>query len=332
MKKGLSKPAIVAILFCSFAAQLYQLLSMVLAYVYAAFPAVNTNIVIMVITLPSLLSIFCNYPLGPLCKRYDRKMIMLTGFLLYIIEAVLILTIGKNSFSITLFVTCLGGVAFAICGTVTDIVFGEYDPSGFLLSMNRVVTNGALLLVMGIAGRLASDGSWYKVFYVYAILIPMTIYYLLVTPRMKGASMAEFRSDDFVEVPGQENIGAGGVQLLAGLTAGAFLFQTAIMILALNYSTYIITEFQLGTSIQTGYCGTVMSFGGMLGGLLSFVLYRKFKNRTSVIFSLLFGCGLFLIAVHPSLPSMYVGGFLQGFCGLPVLAVVIQMACNNTIK
>ncbi|MCD8151151.1 MAG: hypothetical protein LUE92_16680, partial [Clostridiales bacterium] len=30
--------------------------------------------------------------------------------------------------------------------------------------------------------------------------------------------------------------------------------------------------------------------------------------------------------------SMYVGGFLQGFCGLPVLGVVIQMACNNTIK
>jgi MFS family permease len=332
-RKVFSRRAIVAVFLCSFVAQLYQVHQAVLAYMYMGFSWINPNIVILTLTLPALLAIGFNFVLGPIVsKKFDRKLLMLIGMFGYLIEAILILGSGGKNFGFVLFACSLGGFSFAILGTVTDIIFSEYDPSGTMFGWNRGLTGVGLMVSMAIAGHLAQGGVWQNVFWVFLLIIPVFLFVVVCLPTIKVKSMAEYRKENFAAELGQEAVGAGGVSLLMEILIGLLLFQFAVMMYVFNFSSYIITEFKLGTSVQSGYVGSLMSAGNILAGLVIAVVLKRLKTKTMGVTALIYlALNLSLIFIQ-NINVMYITSPFFGMSILLCVGTGTTWACNYTIK
>jgi len=82
----------------------------------------------------------------------------------------------------------------------------------------------------------------------------------------------------------------------------------------LNVSIYVISEHQLGTSVEAGLASSLSTVFGIAAGFTFAFLFKLFKKWIAFTGYALTAIGLFIIAfVTPSLASVYAGTCLMGF-------------------
>ncbi|MCD8148906.1 MAG: MFS transporter [Clostridiales bacterium] len=253
--------------------------STLLAYIYPSFPDLPQTTVSLIVTLPALASVVMSFLMGLILTKVSKKTVLVGGVALQLLSAIIIVCSGGTVFSMALGGAILSGMVYALIYTASSSAITEYedpDHASKHLGINYAVMYGGIMILIFVSGILAQDGYWVRAYYAYLILVPILIYCLIALPPMKAGATAE--TTHTTDLPRKEG---GSVVTLALIFIVYFAFWIGSYALTLNISSYIITEFQLGTSVEAGTAGTLASLGAFLGGFIASAVVTRLKTYTT---------------------------------------------------
>ncbi|MBF7097847.1 MFS transporter [Alkalibacter mobilis] len=292
-----------------------------LASIAAAFPDVSFTTILLISTLPQLLSVPATLAAGRLAGSIIKYKTLLTwGMILFVV----------------------GGVAPYFIKDITNIIvmravygigLGLVMPMGMALAIayfdgeerEKMIGSGTLMQNVGgifftlIAGLMASV-TWNLTFLVHTFGI-FTIILTLFLPE-----------PDKVQV-GQNAEGVPRMPIIVyGLTLFIFVVMVLFMPMMLNMSS-VILERGMGNAASSGLVLTVFTVGGMIAGALFAKVYKVFNTTTFSIGLGSAAIGLAAMAYGNTILFMYVATFFSGFgTGLiiPAIFVTIGMKVHPT--
>jgi MFS family permease len=330
----MKKKVLFAIFSCAFCINFYNMPAAILAYMFQSFPEIPQTTVMLVVTLPVAVSVIVSPTVGLILMKLSKKTILLIGIVLQLVCACTVILTNGTVFSLILISTILSGIAFSMLYTTTNSAITEYDTSDTVsknIGMNTSFMSMGVMTVTFVAGILAQDGNWVKAFYSYFITIPVLIIAVVFLPGMKPKTKDSGSSPDVAANTIEETITGGSVATLVMLVVLYIFFFVGVFSLVLNYSSYVITEFQLGTSVEAGITGTLMSFGGVAGGLLVGSIVKIFKRFAATAAFAVYGLTLLTMILIPNLYLLYVVVFISGIASTAAMVAGIT-AASSSIK
>lgn len=217
-----------------------------------------------------------------------------------------------TSFAMLIFAAVLMGVNQGSNRPLTTAIIAEFIEPAKQASMVAFTTalfnvGGVLFNLVG--GRIAAGNGgadWPKAYLLGLLLIPMLAIYMWMMPRSTAVEekekvkQAQEESSEKIPV---KVILATLVNTLFSLSVCAFMY---------NYSNYVITTYQLGTSVETGICNSIYLVTGMLG-LIYPVFMKLFKRYIAPVGYALFILGmLIMVLVHTNIYVVYFSILLIG--------------------
>lgn len=278
--KMLSRNTIAIYIATLFSYQMFMATSL-LASMQAWFPDVSPNLVVMLFTAPTLAHAAVALVLSAVIGRLNKKILVVTGLGSIVFGGVLVVIIGGASFAAALVGVIFCGIGCSLTVTATNTMLVEMNPTtaSTTIAVNNAVACLGSMILTTLAGILAKDGDWTRAYYL-CFPSAVTLVLFLVLYKGSGKSYTSTQAaDDNSAAPRSKQI----------VSVGLFTSVVIIFLLAnfgtaawnANYSTYIITEKAIGTTVETGLINTLASLGGVIGGfLIAGILIKVLKNWT----------------------------------------------------
>lgn len=245
----------------TFIAQVY-LGGIILPGVYETFPELNTNIAMLIYTLPLLICAAAGLILGTVIEKANKKLLIVVGLLAITFGGIVILMFGKASFAMALFGACLCGVGYSLVQNSASVLLSLANPekTSVLVMMSGAFINIGSMICSTVGGMLAVN-DWTRM---YLTCLPAAITLVIF--------LALYRSKEEKSAVKAENAeGAPTFKrdpVLFGLIVLVFvLLMVCVAAYFSNYSAYVITDKAIGTTSETGMINTIGSLGGMIAGL-----------------------------------------------------------------
>jgi MFS family permease len=330
----LKRSSLAGIFACCLVIDFFFLAAVLLPGMFKSFPNLPQSTVMLVITLPSFISIVACMSMGPILLKLDRKYAMMAGVLLQFLSALAILISDGKSFLVLIAASSISGLVFGIVFPAANSAITEYDtPETVKKNVGKIYAfvSAGNAVIMFIGGHLAENGHWPRAYLTFLITIPILFFALFTIPKLPAPTRS-LASSTRTSIGLDESSG-GSVLTLVLVCTAFFFFLIGVFSFVLSFSTYIITAHHLGNESQAGTMGVFMSLGAFLGAL--------FMGKISSIFgryTLTAGCILNVLlysalVFFPNLLLLYVCGFFNGaatgFCnafGLVVASKSIRRA------
>lgn len=249
---------------------------------YAWFSDINQNVVILLYTAPFLASALIAFVLGPVISRSNKKTIIIWGLSSIITGGVFIVFIGGSFFPFAAVGSIFCGIGYALILNATNTLLVEISPvnAAATVAMNTAASALGNMVTMALAGVLARDGNWTRAYLLcFPAIVALILFVILFRDNHRDNSSA------------QQPISADISQqaLFAGNNGGSFILILLIFFLLMianmnwstNYSTYVISEKHMGTTVQTGLLSTTSSLGAAIGGFfLAGIVTSRLKRWT----------------------------------------------------
>lgn len=234
---------------------------------------------------------------GRLCDRTDKKVIMLTGYILYAISGIGGAAVDNEIYMVVMrfFATgiCYGLTSTAAMGIITDC-YGDEEMRGKVVGWY----NAAMALIGGVvglaAGALAVDNwkmafavNWFSI-----VVIVLIIFFVPACPPVQRSSALDANGRN---APGQKGWYTPLISLLAAFFVIGFCYYTILTMMDLY-----VADNSLGSSAFTGLLGTLGTVGSFAACSAFGFTYGKLKNRAGIPSYLILGLGFFLLAFFPT--------------------------------
>lgn len=271
------------------------------ADIIAAFPEVNPNITMWVVTLPSIVMVFFSLLYGTLVKILPKRTLLVLALTFFLIGGIVPAFLG-NIYLILAMRALLGaGVGFIMpmsTGLITDF-YREQDQADMMGWQSAVVNFGGLIF-MFLGGILAAI-HWNYTFLAYSVGLIVAIWVLIKLP---GPPVDNKTQPGSVKIPGQ----------VYGLIAGVFIFNLLFFNLMTNTSVMVSNE-GLGDASHSGTILTLFMVGGFVAGIIFGKAAALFGNYTNSLGWLATGTGMLVIGISNNITVIVVGAFIAG-CGM----------------
>jgi MFS family permease len=286
-----------------------SLTNTIFAYIRQSYATVDPVQLAFIMTLPTLIGMFSALAVGPVSLRVSKKLLCGICAACTFAYTAIIGLVGAAGGPVELLYLGAGimGVTNGANMVLLTAVLNDYYPP------ERVATN--LSLVMGIyrvfalalpivGGAIASvnDGANWPATYFFGLLaIPIIVAIFFWMPSDSQAARkarAEQKQDSMAEQTSAsakstdteqaealtERKGIGGIPLASFLLIILFgLFALCGVAFTFNVSTFVITEYQLGTAVEAGLAISFFTVAGILINF-SYALWQKvFKRFVAVI-------------------------------------------------
>ena len=328
--KGINRNVLAIYIASFFSYQMY-IPSLLLASLYAWYPNVDPNAVILMYSAPMLVSALLAFVVGAIMSKVNKKLMLLVGMGAIVLGGCLIVFTGGSSFPIALTGAILTGVGYSVIINVTNALLVVVSPPGTAskaVAINAAVGCVGSMIITYVAGILANSGNWTHAYY---LCLPVVILMIVVAVLYKNQEPAI-----------QDGQSAAGSQAVAGNGGSEYrnigLFSMIILIFILanfgntawnaNSASYIVDVAKIGTTIETGTLSSINSLGGVVGGFVFAGLAIKYLKKAIVPVCLLFTMLPRLAAVFGinNMLVFYVCGFLFMMCFQPVYGVMVSSA------
>jgi MFS family permease len=310
----LKRTSLAGIFACCLVIDFFFLASVLLPGMFRSFPNLPQSTVMLVITLPSFISIVACMCMGPILLKVDRKYAMIFGVFLQLLSATAILISDGKSFLVLIIASAVSGLVFGIVFTAANSAITEYDsPERVRKDVGKIYAfvSAGNTVIMFIGGHLAENGHWPHAYWTFLITIPIVLFALFSIPRMPAIQRSVAVASESRSQLSEERV-QGSVLSLALVCAAFFFFLIGIFSFVLSFSTYIITAHHLGNEAQAGMMGVFMSLGGFLGALfvgkLTSIFGRYMLTVGCVLNALMYSALVFF----PNLGLLYAFGLLNG--------------------
>lgn len=310
----MKKKVLFAIFSCSLLINFYNMPSSILAYMYESFPDLSQTTVSWIVTIPGLASVAMSFVMGPLLAKISKKAALAGGVALQLLSALIIIFSGGRVFGLVLAGSIISGMVYSVLYTASNAAITEFDSPDQVskhVSWNYACLYGGIMALIFVSGILAQDGNWVRAYYAYMVAIPVLFYAVAVLPKMepKKGGVSQTADDSS---PKEANVTGGSVITLVLIVVTYVLFWIGSYVLSLNFSSYIITEHHMGTSVEAGTVGTLMSLGAFCATFIADYVIKICRKLTPAVCFILHAL-LFVAMIYlPNLVVMSVLGFSSG--------------------
>jgi MFS family permease len=301
------KKALIALLLFNLTIMVAGITGTIFAYIAVSFsgpdpehPLMSGTMLQQLLSIGNLTAFFAALAVGPLAARFSKKIILLASLGLYLLLFAVFLVVGlggvytTGSFIWLIVGVLIGGIAQGLVMTTSAAAFGDFlgaVKAPQWISIAQALGNGGGMLANIVAGYIAAGhmgADWPKAYWIGAILIPVFAVFLFLMP---GKVAAQKQADAIAAGTAEEGAAGGPppavtpddapfpwlrVIGVGGLTAMACIFYVGMMY---NVSVYVVTTYELGTTVHVGYVMTTTTLVGMAAGLSYAVWAKVFKTR-----------------------------------------------------
>ena len=264
----------------------------------AAFPRVNPNITVWVVTMPSIAMVIFSLVYSRLVLFIAKRTLIAIAMTCFIIGGITPAFLNDIYLILAMRFVFGAGIGFLMplsSGLVADFYDGEMRAA--MMGWQSAFVNFGGLLFMFTGGLLAAI-HWNLTFFAYTIGFLVAAWVLFMLPEPKKAVQPE----------------SGPVSMpypVFALISGIFLFNILFFALMTNASVMISSE-NLGDASQAGTVLTMFSVGGFFSGVMygkTAKIFKRFTNTAGWSFT---GIGMLIVGLSSYLPVIIVGTFLAG--------------------
>lgn len=284
--------------------------SAVLAYMIGTYAAqgASPQQIVMVMTIQPLAGVFMAFLTGPISMRVSKKLLMCVACVLAIADGIIYGIFGGSCGLPLLYVgAALSGVVSGLASTVPNSFAAQYAESfeerGKYSGYTNAFMQGGALVMTAVGGLLGAS-RWQNAFLLWFLAIPVLILVIVLCPSDKVAVPAQKKSP----------VRLSGIPSSVWIMCLHFvLFFICCYTFSVYISSYIITEFQLGTSFHAGIATSVLTIAAVLGSALYSWYCTKLGKWTIPFFCLNMAIGYAISAVMTSsLVGIMLASFLVG--------------------
>jgi Na+/melibiose symporter-like transporter len=194
----------------------------------------------------------------------------------------------------------------------------EPDKRASYIATNMALVNGGYAVITLFAGQIAArneGANWPNAYwFLFAITLVIMIVFIILMPKVKKDEDASTSKSPQMEQEQANIVHKRSLPTIFFLMVLiAFIFTISYFTFSLNYSSYIITENQLGTSVQTSLAASIMTAFGLIAGFTYKYWAKLLKKWLVPVAYLSASIGLFtMLFVNKSIIGVYVAAALIG--------------------
>jgi MFS family permease len=299
----------------------------VLAYIIQDYASQGVAVatIVSMMTIQPLVGVFMAFIVGPISMRVSKKLILMFALLLVIINGVIFSIFGGNcSIYWLLFASALTGIVSGVISTVPNSIVSEYaeswDERGKFTGWNNAFMQGGALIMSAVGGILGAT-RWQNAYYLYFLAVPALLIVAILCPMdHPAADKANAQKLDFGKIPGK-------VWLMC---VHYVIFFICCYTFSVYISSYIITDFALGTSAQSGLAAALLTISAVLAATFYSNYNKKLGKWFMPFFCLTMGIGYLLCStLTTTLAGCMIGAFLIGIGKSAVVPYVIGEATSR---
>lgn len=299
----------------------------VLAYIIQDYAAQGVAVptIVSMMTIQPLVGLFMAFLIGPISMRVSKKLLLMLALVLVIINGVIFSFFGGScSIGWLLFASAITGVVSGIISTVPNSVASEYAESfeerGKFTGWNNAFLQGGALVMSAVGGFLGAI-RWQNAYYLYFIAVPALIIVAVLCPMDHPAKdAANKKKIEFEKIPARFWL----------MCLHYVIFFICCYTFSVYISTYIITDFALGTSAQSGIATALLTISAVLAGTFYSKYNKKLGRWFMPFFCLTMTIGYLLCTtMTTTLAGCMIGAFLIGIGKTAVVPYVIGEAASS---
>lgn len=295
----------------------------VLGKIMAAYPNVAPSTVQSVLVGPALIGTIYAYFFGSLNKKFNAKTLMLFAEVTLLAYGVIFCFLGgKAPIAILIIASGLVGFNQGSMNTITGLILvknvADEGTRGSILGILTAVMNLGGVVIVNIAGRIASGSTWQSGYYVFFYLIIAILATIFLLPNTEPEGK---------EVPagaaGGEAVSAQAPVKAWIISIHYFFFFLFLYVYGTNCSEYIQTTYKLGAEAEGAFAASTITIGGVVAGFAYGIYSKILKKWTVPVLMGLAAIGITIpVFITNSLLGIYTAGILGGFA---------MMGCNPYI-
>lgn len=273
-----------------------------LARIINAFPTINPSTVMMITTIPCLVTIFVSPLYGKLSEYFRKRTLITFAMICFLIGG--ITPAFLNNMTLILLMRAVLGIGVGIfipvgVNLITDF-FEDQHERDTMIGLNMTFANIGGMFFQLAGGYLASI-DWHYCFYAYifSILMFAVIFFFLPEPEKKHK--AEIKDKNQAKLPGRI-IPIILVYFIFNILWFAMITNTSIMIENSHY----------GDPSKTGIALTLYTFGSLVIGMLFGSIIKALKAYTLPFGYFVSAVGYFICFFSMNLAMVYAGTFIAG--------------------
>ena len=315
----------------------YGITNSLFANIAASYPDVPLTTLQQIMTIPSLSSMVVSFIIGPLAMKFSKKLLLLISAGCEVCYFLIFIYIGSTGGPVgaLLFAALLAGFCSGSAITLGATIIGENFPpekSGTYVAIITSMLQCGAAIANIICGRIAAGNGgadWPKAYYLGLIVIPAMVVFAILMPSDKKVKTV---SNGASEGANSGNTGKDKIPMRVFLLIGMkVLYGFCVGAYAFNMSIYVINEFQLGTSADTGIISTVQQMVGMsIGFGYGFISKILKRHVTTFAYSCVVIGILATIFLHDSLLGVYIAAVCIGISGTTSSASVMSQIMQET--
>lgn len=299
----------------------------VLAYIIADYAqqGVPVPTIISIMTIQPLVGVFMAFLTGPISMRVSKKLLMMFALVLVIINGVIFSVFGGTCSYVWLqLASALTGIVSGIVSTVPNSVASAHAESmeerGKFTGWNNAFLQGGALVMSAVGGMLGAV-KWQHAYWLYFIAVPALVIVAVLCPMDKP------KPEDIKQQPINFKPIPAKVWIMC---LHYVVFFICCYTFSVYISSYIITDFQLGTSAQSGLATALLTISAVLAG----IFYSKY-NKVLGKWFMPFFCAAMTVGyllcstLTTTLIGCFVGAFLIGIGKTAVVPYVINQATSR---
>ena len=297
---------------------MYFITQVTKAYIAADYPEISGMMVDSLLTIPNLVDLVFSFLIGPIALRHSKVRLAAVSMFCVIIYCAIFYITGRLHLPFGMFVA---GCFFAGCsqGTYAPLlnsIIADHFPAeqrGNRIANYNVAINVGAVIILQLSGIVAAaDGGarWYNAYLLgIATAVGLCIFLLLAkradadVPSMAAAG--ENSGADHASAPKIRDIPKNvlGFVILMGVIH--CLFYIGQYAFNINASTYIISEYELGSAVEAGTATSLVRFSLVIFTALYPLLNQLLKDWMIPVGYLCVGIGLIIMMRAESLMGAY---------------------------
>lgn len=278
----------------------------VISNLYGEFPE-HMGLVNYIVSGPALIIVLASLFASFLCKKLDKKIVLITGALFFAVGALLGILI-INPFYMAFMRTLVGigaGIEQVVAVSMIADVYEDENERAKVTGYYNATMSFVGIAYSYLAGMLANTGVWTNAFLCYWAVIPMLVFLFLFVPSVKPDRIQQ--TDQNVQ---KEALGFRFWALECSWFIANLLFGATV----LYYVSVYVAENQLGDVAFTGIATSVKQVVGFVLCLFFGGIYSKLKRGTITVSYFIAAVTLVYMIVSPSKFSAVVIATICGCC------------------
>ena len=265
------------------------------AALFEVFAGQSEALINFSITGPALVGLPFGVLAGVLCDRIDKKIVMVTGFAIFVVSACFG---GVDNLPLFVTLRCFAtGVGWGITNTaalsILAVMYADEAEHGKFVGWYNMVMSIMGALMAFVAGILAV-GGWQHAFWTYYISIPVLVMLIIFLPSMRPTSHS---SNSKEKESGAAD--AGWWKALVPLTIQVFFVALGFFVSLYMIALYV-TDAGIGDEAFIGVLSSISTIATAIASAVFGALYAKFKNAVYLPGLFVMGACYLVMSFFPS--------------------------------